>query len=66
MSWVKFALGLIFAVLSLFWLLSVLLKIFTLRSRKDGRIGFDSSWLLSLGFAVIMLVLSLAALITSF
>jgi hypothetical protein len=66
MNWVQFSLGIIFAFLSLFWLLSVLYKIFTVERRKGKDGGGIGSWLFSLGFSVVMLVLSLAAMITSF
>jgi hypothetical protein len=61
---VQFALGLVFGILSLFWLLSVLYKLFFGDLRK-GENEENRSWLFSLGFSIIMLVLSLAALITA-
>jgi len=66
MNWVQFSLGIIFAFLSLFWLLSVLYKVFTVGRRKDEGGGGAGSWLFPLGFSIVMLVLSLAALITAF
>ncbi len=66
MNWVKFALGVIFAILSIFWLVSVLYKLFSVERRKGGNKGGNLSWLLPLGFSILMLVLSLAAMITSF
>jgi len=66
MNWVQFSLGVIFAFLSLFWLLSVLYKVFTAGRRKGESGGGIGSWWFSLGFSIVMLVLSLAALITAF
>jgi hypothetical protein len=64
MNYIQFALGIIFAALSFFWLVSVLYRLFFGNLRK-GENGDDRSWLFSLGFSIIMLVLSLAALITA-
>jgi hypothetical protein len=60
----QFALGLVFGILSLFWLMSVLYKLFFGDIRK-GENEENRSWLFSLVFAIVMLVLSLAALITA-
>jgi hypothetical protein len=66
MNFIQFILGIIFAVFSLFWLISVLYKILTVDRRKDAQTGGVISWLFPLGFSILMLVLSLAAMITAF